>query len=121
MQIGKEIGVATGKDVLILHQVQMAGKNAMTAGEFARGQRDFVGTQLRLIPKSGYSSRHLLLIESDTPSNLPPLPLRDRASGRMNFRNPALLASPGYHVGKNTAYCACRNCIATRPLLLHPE
>lgn len=46
LQIGKDIGVATGKGVLLLREVQLAGKRAMTAGEFARGQREFVGAQL---------------------------------------------------------------------------
>lgn len=47
LQLGKEIGVATGKDVLVLHEVQLAGKRAMSAGEFARGQREFVGSRLQ--------------------------------------------------------------------------
>ena len=46
LQIGKDIGVATGKGILLLHEVQLAGKRAMTAGEFARGQREFVGSHL---------------------------------------------------------------------------
>ncbi len=46
LQHGKEIGVATGKGILILHEVQLAGKRAMSAGEFARGQREFVGSRL---------------------------------------------------------------------------
>lgn len=46
LQIGKDIGIATGKGVLLLHQVQLAGKRVMMAGEFARGQREFVGSQL---------------------------------------------------------------------------
>lgn len=46
LQIGKDIGVATGKGILILDEVQLAGKRAMSAGEFARGQRDFVGSRL---------------------------------------------------------------------------
>lgn len=46
MQIGKDIGVATGKGILLLQQVQLAGKREMTAGEFARGQRDLVGSLL---------------------------------------------------------------------------
>lgn len=47
LQIGKDIGVATGKGILLLHQVQLAGKRAMSAGEFARGQREFVGSVLK--------------------------------------------------------------------------
>ncbi len=46
LQIGKDIGVATGKGVLLLRDVQLAGKRAMSAAEFARGQRDFVGSRL---------------------------------------------------------------------------
>jgi methionyl-tRNA formyltransferase len=46
LQIGGDIGVATGKGVLLLRQVQLAGKRAMSAGEFARGQRDLVGSIL---------------------------------------------------------------------------
>jgi methionyl-tRNA formyltransferase len=46
LQIGKDIGVATGKGILLLQEVQLAGKRAMRAGEFARGQREFVGSQL---------------------------------------------------------------------------
>lgn len=46
LQIGKDIGVATGHGILLLNQVQLAGKRAMGAGEFARGQRDFVGSIL---------------------------------------------------------------------------
>jgi methionyl-tRNA formyltransferase len=47
LQIGKDIGIATGKDVLLLHEVQLAGKRAMSAGEFARGQREFVGSRFQ--------------------------------------------------------------------------
>lgn len=46
LQIGKDIGIATGKGVLLLHEVQLAGKRAMGAGEFARGQRELVGSRL---------------------------------------------------------------------------
>lgn len=46
LQLGRDIGVATGKGVLMLLEVQLAGKRPMTAGEFARGQRDFVGARL---------------------------------------------------------------------------
>jgi methionyl-tRNA formyltransferase len=46
LQIGRDIGVATGKGILLLHEVQLAGKRAMSAGEFARGQREFVGSRL---------------------------------------------------------------------------
>lgn len=46
LQIGNEIGVATGKGVLILHEVQLAGKRPMSIEEFVRGQREFVGSTL---------------------------------------------------------------------------
>jgi methionyl-tRNA formyltransferase len=46
LQIGKDIGVATGKGILLLHEVQLAGKRAMSAAEFARGQRELVGSKL---------------------------------------------------------------------------
>lgn len=46
LQIGQDIGVATGKGVLVLKQVQLAGKRAMSAQEFSRGQREFVGSHL---------------------------------------------------------------------------
>lgn len=47
LQIGKDIAVATGRGILILNEVQLAGKRAMSAGEFARGQREFVGSILK--------------------------------------------------------------------------
>jgi len=40
------IGVHTGEGVLGLVQVQLEGKRAMRAGDFIRGQRDFIGAQL---------------------------------------------------------------------------
>ncbi len=40
------LGVITGDGVLLLEKVQLAGKKAMDASEFARGQRDFVGSVL---------------------------------------------------------------------------
>lgn len=38
--------VGTGDGVLWLQQVQMAGRSAVAAQDFARGQRDFIGSQL---------------------------------------------------------------------------
>lgn len=38
--------VATGEDLLELHQVQLAGRGAISAVDFARGQRGFVGNVL---------------------------------------------------------------------------
>ncbi len=45
-QIEKEIAIATGSGILLLHEVQLAGKRAMSAQEFSRGQREFVGSSL---------------------------------------------------------------------------
>ena len=46
--IGSEIGfgIATGDGVLGILQVQLEGKRAMSAAEFLRGQRQFVGAVL---------------------------------------------------------------------------
>jgi methionyl-tRNA formyltransferase len=44
LQLGKEIAVACGDGALILREVQLAGKRAMTIEEFVRGQRGFVGS-----------------------------------------------------------------------------
>ena len=43
-----EVGVETGKGVLGLLRVQMEGKKEMRATDFARGQRDFLGSVLPL-------------------------------------------------------------------------
>lgn len=40
------IGVVTGEGLLMLDQVQLAGKRAMDVGQFARGSRDFVDSVL---------------------------------------------------------------------------
>ena len=40
------LGVATGDGVLGIKNIQYAGKKAMTAAEFLRGQRDFIGSKL---------------------------------------------------------------------------
>jgi methionyl-tRNA formyltransferase len=42
-EMGEGIGVITGQGALELVEVQLAGKNPMSAGLFARGQRDLVG------------------------------------------------------------------------------
>lgn len=47
LQIQKEIAVATGDGSLILREVQLAGKRAMSAQEFVRGQKEFVGAVLQ--------------------------------------------------------------------------
>ena len=41
--MGEDVGVGTGQGALELVEVQLAGKNPMPAGLFARGQRDLVG------------------------------------------------------------------------------
>jgi methionyl-tRNA formyltransferase len=40
------IGVVTGEGILEVLNIQYAGKKAMTAAEFSRGQRDLIGTKL---------------------------------------------------------------------------
>ncbi len=44
--LNEGLAVATGEGALLLREVQLAGKRAMTAEDFARGQRDFVGSVL---------------------------------------------------------------------------
>jgi methionyl-tRNA formyltransferase len=44
--LGKEIAVTSANGVLILREVQLAGKRAMKIEEFLRGQREFVGSSL---------------------------------------------------------------------------
>ncbi len=46
VKLNQEIGVAAGEGALILREVQLAGKRAMGAGEFMRGQRGFIGALL---------------------------------------------------------------------------
>lgn len=41
-----QIAVATGQGALVLDEIQLAGKKAMSAAVFGRGQRDWVGSQL---------------------------------------------------------------------------
>jgi methionyl-tRNA formyltransferase len=40
------VGVETGDGVLGLLRVQLEGKHEMSAEEFVRGQRDFIGSNL---------------------------------------------------------------------------
>jgi len=42
----KQIAVATCQGALVLDEIQLAGKKAMPAEVFSRGQRDFVGSKL---------------------------------------------------------------------------
>ncbi len=46
VQVESGVAVATGRGLLRLDQVQLAGRAAMIAQDFARGQRDFIGSQL---------------------------------------------------------------------------
>jgi len=40
------VGVVTGEGALLLGEIQLAGKRAMSMDDFAHGQRDFVGSRL---------------------------------------------------------------------------
>jgi methionyl-tRNA formyltransferase len=40
------VAVVTGTDALLLEEIQLAGKKALAAQEFIRGQRDFIGSVL---------------------------------------------------------------------------
>jgi methionyl-tRNA formyltransferase len=40
------VAVVTGTDALLLEEIQLAGKKALAAREFIRGQRDFIGSVL---------------------------------------------------------------------------
>ena len=46
MALDEGLAVATGEGALLLGEVQLAGKRALSAEDFARGQRDFVGSVL---------------------------------------------------------------------------
>lgn len=46
VQIGKDAAVVTGDGTLILREIQLAGKRAMNAQEFVRGQKEFMGSLL---------------------------------------------------------------------------
>jgi methionyl-tRNA formyltransferase len=46
MALDEGLAVATGEGALLLGEVQLAGKRALSAQDFARGQRDFVGSVL---------------------------------------------------------------------------
>ena len=48
MALDEGLAVATGEGALLLGEVQLAGKKALSAEVFARGQRDFVGSVLGL-------------------------------------------------------------------------
>jgi len=46
MALHEGLAVATGEGALLLGEVQLAGRRALSAKDFARGQRDFVGSVL---------------------------------------------------------------------------
>jgi methionyl-tRNA formyltransferase len=46
VQVNQGLGVKCGEGILILQEVQLAGKRAMSIDEFVRGQRGFVGARL---------------------------------------------------------------------------
>ncbi len=46
LRVGEDVVVATGDGGLLLEEIQLAGKRAMSAAEFIRGQREFVGSLL---------------------------------------------------------------------------
>ncbi len=46
MELAKGVAVATGEGALVLQELQLAGKRAMSAEEFVRGQRGFIGSSL---------------------------------------------------------------------------
>jgi methionyl-tRNA formyltransferase len=48
MALDEGLAVATGEGALFLREVQLAGKRTMNVEDFARGQRDFVGSVLGL-------------------------------------------------------------------------
>ncbi len=47
MKVQEQIGVATGDGALILREVQLAGKRAIGIQDFVRGQRNFIGADLK--------------------------------------------------------------------------
>ena len=51
MALDEGLAVATGEGALLLGEVQLAGKKALSAQDFARGQRDFVGSVLSRSPQ----------------------------------------------------------------------
>lgn len=46
--LGQKVAVGTGDGLLLLKQIQLAGKKALSAQDFARGQADFTGGRLTL-------------------------------------------------------------------------
>jgi len=46
ISVNDRVAVVTGTDALLLEEIQLAGKKALAAQEFIRGQRDFIGSVL---------------------------------------------------------------------------
>jgi len=46
ISVDDRVAVVTGTDALLLEEIQLAGKKALAAQEFIRGQRDFIGSVL---------------------------------------------------------------------------
>jgi methionyl-tRNA formyltransferase len=46
LSTGGKLGIGTGKGALVITKVQLEGRRAVSAAEFLRGQRDFVGEKL---------------------------------------------------------------------------
>jgi methionyl-tRNA formyltransferase len=44
--LGMPVGVGTEEGILGIRRVQLEGKKAMSAAEFLRGQREFIGQKL---------------------------------------------------------------------------
>ena len=51
------IGVITGSGAIVLKEIQLAGRKAMSAEEFVRGQPSFIGSRLGGVPAKGNFSR----------------------------------------------------------------
>jgi len=49
MALDEGLAVATGEGALRLGEVQLAGRRALSAQDFARGRRDFVGSVLGMV------------------------------------------------------------------------
>lgn len=51
VQTTSGVAVVTGEGALLLEEIQLAGKRTMVAGDFVRGQRQFIGSELGQQPK----------------------------------------------------------------------
>jgi methionyl-tRNA formyltransferase len=52
MQTDSGVAVVAGQGALLLEEIQLAGKRTMSAEDFVRGQRQFVGSELGQRPKA---------------------------------------------------------------------